>query len=59
MMVKNISRLHMNLKFTVTGSWWLCIQCYINLWKWTIIQSDKNRTMDFHQTARCDLWTDY
>jgi len=22
---------------TVTGSWWLCIQCYINSWKWTII----------------------
>jgi len=34
--------------FTVTGNWWLCIQCYINLWKWTIIQSDKDRTMDFH-----------
>jgi len=47
-MVQPISCLHITLKFTVTGSWWLCIQCYINSWKWTIIQPDKDRTMDFH-----------
>jgi len=30
------------------GSWWVCIQCYTDSWKWKIIQSDKDRTMDFH-----------
>jgi len=35
-------------KFAVTGSWWLCIQSYIDLWKWTIIQSDKDKTMDYY-----------